>query len=314
MTGVAKGKAQREVIDGQQRLRALFDYFQGKYRLSRNLEADWSGRTYEELDPEDQDRLRLYDFYIYQYQRVDDQEVLQIFARMNTYAVSLNKQELRNGKYFGPFKESVYTLALEYLEFWRTSGLFTDPKIARMNEAELVSELLILSMDGLQDKKGSIDTFYGQLDTEWTAAPERWKVKRSGTIELVPDEWLARAEAEQRLKRVLAIIAESFGDLLQTTGFSRVPLFYTLYCGIYHLEFGVPRLTLPRRASRVGKQEILALRDAVEELNDVLANDENDLTLPAWQRDFILASGRQTDNVGPREARLKALLDRARLG
>lgn len=314
MTGVANGRAQREVIDGQQRLRALFSYFQGKYRLSRSLEADWAGKSFEELAETDQEQLRLYDFYVYQYQRVDDQEVLQIFARMNTYAVSLNRQELRNGQYFGPFKETVYSLALEYLEFWRSSGLFSDPRIARMSEAELVGELLVLSMDGLQDKKTSLDAFYSQLDQEWASTAATWTARRVGESVSVPAVWLAREEAAGRFRRVMQIVAESFGDLVRETAFSRVPLFYSLYAAVYHVEFGLPRTKLPRPAGRTDKKNLLALRGAIEELDEVLSNDEDDMSLPAWQRDFVIASSRQTDNLAPREARLRTILRRAQIG
>ena len=102
---------------------------------------------------------------MYQYQNIDDATVLEIFARINTYSVALNAQELRNGKYFGEFKKAVYALALRHLEFWRDTRVFTDAAIARMHEAQLVSELLVMQMDGLQDKKSSIEDF--ALTTRW---------------------------------------------------------------------------------------------------------------------------------------------------
>ena len=84
---------------------------------------------------------------------ISDGEVLETFARLNTYAVKLNAQELRNGRFFGLFKQSAYTLAFEHVEFWRRNGIFSERNIARMLEVELTSELLIALLDGLQDKK-----------------------------------------------------------------------------------------------------------------------------------------------------------------
>src|SRR5262249_3723288 len=133
----------REVVDGQQRLRTLFDFIAGKLRLGRQIDAPWAGRTFTQLKPEQQESLRMYKFYVYQYQNVTDQTILEIFARINTYSVPLNSQELRNGKYFGHFKSTVYQLGLDYLNFWRAAGIFTERAIARMQEAELTSELII---------------------------------------------------------------------------------------------------------------------------------------------------------------------------
>jgi Protein of unknown function DUF262 len=170
--------AVREVVDGQQRMRALFDFIAGKFRLGRQTDAPWAGCTYRQLEPQQQEALQMYKFYVYQYQNVTDQTILEIFARINTYSVVLNKQELRNGKYFGYFKSTVYELGLEYLSFWRATGIFTERAIARMQEAELTSELLILQLDGIQDKKTSIDEFYLHLDGEWGDKPAPWKSRR----------------------------------------------------------------------------------------------------------------------------------------
>src|SRR5262245_39641199 len=39
----------REVIDGQQRISALLDFVDGKFRLSRTLTATWAGKAYKDL-------------------------------------------------------------------------------------------------------------------------------------------------------------------------------------------------------------------------------------------------------------------------
>ena len=104
---------------------------------------------------------------------ISDAEVLDIFAKMNTYAVQLNRQEFRNGKYFGHFKQSCYTLAHEYLGCWRHHGVFTERGIARMIDVEFTSELLVQGLAGLQDKKSSLDGFYADYDDLFTDQSEQ---------------------------------------------------------------------------------------------------------------------------------------------
>ena len=78
---------------------------------------------------------------------IDDREIVQIFRRMNSTTYKLNKQELRNAEYFGPYKECVYSLAEEQLNRWREWKLFTNEDVARMNEVEYTSELVNFIID-----------------------------------------------------------------------------------------------------------------------------------------------------------------------
>src|SRR5690606_31864184 len=94
------------------------------------------GRLFSELTKEQKDAVSQYSFICEIFYGVDDSEVLQVFARLNTHSVKLNDQELRNGKYFGRFKQCAYSLALDHLEYWRKQKLFTEQAIARMQEVE----------------------------------------------------------------------------------------------------------------------------------------------------------------------------------
>ena len=94
----------REVIDGQQRVSAILDFIDGKYRLSSNLAATWAKKTYKDLTTTERQAILHHSFSTEVFHGISDLEVLEIFARLNTYSVPLNSQELRNGKYFGLFR------------------------------------------------------------------------------------------------------------------------------------------------------------------------------------------------------------------
>ncbi|HUC07126.1 MAG TPA: DUF262 domain-containing protein, partial [Solirubrobacterales bacterium] len=150
-----RSRTVREVIDGQQRLRALLSFIDGEYALTNAVGDEWCGRTFDELTPDHQNLIKEFPFIFEVLHGVSDSRVLDIFARLNTYSVPLNKQELRNGTYFGLFKQVSYGLAYEHVEFWRVNRIFTEAAMARMLEVEMTSELLIVGLDGLQDKKNS---------------------------------------------------------------------------------------------------------------------------------------------------------------
>jgi hypothetical protein len=201
----------------------------------------------------------------------------------------LNNQELRNGKFFGLFKQSMYELAYEHLEFWRVQRIFSERSIARMLEVELVSELSIAQLDGMQDKKKSIDDFYGRYE----------------------EEYAGRKRNESRFREVIDEISESFKDGIGETEFSRPPLFYTLFCAIHHRRFGLPKLNLDTNARALTNNERMSLADAVLRLSDLVEAGRQDAPVPEGYATFVSACLRQTDNIRPRQERLRVLYGRA---
>ena len=275
----------REIIDGQQRISCVLDFLDGKYRLSRTLAGPWAGKTFDLLTPKEQQRIETYTFSSELFHGISDPEVLQIFARLNTYSVPLNAQELRNGRYFGFFKESVYQLASAHLEFWRRHNIFSERRIARMLDVELTSELVIAQIDGMQDKKKSIDKLYQKYDEQY---PER---------EL----------NERRFRGVIDTVNECFSDTLRETEFSRAPLFYTLFCAIYHRQYELPNFKLKTSRKRLSRNERLSLVEAVQKLSDLIADVRQGVPLSGDAKALVNACLRQTDNIKPRQVRLTFL-------
>jgi uncharacterized protein with ParB-like and HNH nuclease domain len=277
----------REVVDGQQRVHAVLSYMNDKYGLSRNIESSCVGKRYSELEEDQKDAISQYSFICEVLYGVEDKDILQIFARLNTNSVRANAQELRNGKYFGEFKQSCYGLAVEHLEFWRHKKLFTEQGIARMKEVELTSELIISMFAGMQDKKKSIDYFYATKD----------------------DLFTERDLTERRFRHVIDAINDSVGDELSNTEFRRVPLFYSLFGVIHHRMYGMPSVDLPTPATgRLTRADAEGLQEAVRVLSSALegAIDQEDGALGAYQ-EFVTACLRQTDNLRPRQTRLEAI-------
>ncbi len=276
----------REVIDGQQRISAVMDFIDGKYSLSKSLAATWAGKAFSQLSKPEQTQLRTYGFSSEVFQDISDQEVLELFARLNTYSVKLSKQELRNGKYFGLFKQSAYSLAFEHLEFWRRNRIFTETAIARMLEAELTSELMIAAIDGMQDKKQSIDNYYSKFD----------------------DEFPPRARVEKRFRDTTDALVEAMGDSLRTSEFRRSPLFYSLWCAAYHRLFGLAAVDLPTPKKAFDGKARERFRIGVNQLSEVLASVKAKESFPKKYTRFVAACQGQTDNIKPRQIRLDFLV------
>lgn len=298
------GRPVREVIDGQQRIRAVFDFIAEKYRISPAVSEDFGGKVYSEITAANRETLNNFSFTVYQYKSLNDSDVLDMFARLNTYSEQLRPQELRNGKWFGEFKRTSYQLAADSLEFWRNHRIVTELQIARMREVELSSELLIVALDGMQDGKKSIDTFYENLDEAWGQTPLSWTFAGRPR----PDTYVPPDRARQNVLDALTMIDQAIGDVLQSSPLRRQPLFYTLFCVAYHLRFGLPRNhSLQLAGNGLSKRLELALRQTVDDLTDVF--DAKGKTRDSNLALFYEASARQTDNIGPRQERLEAFLE-----
>jgi hypothetical protein len=280
-----RDRVMREVVDGQQRIAAVLDFMEGRYRLTKTLQDSWAGKSFNDLTPEEQDRITTYPFAVQVFAGISDLDVLEIFSRLNTYSVSLNNQELRNGRFFGLFKQSVYTMAHEHLEFWRRLKIFTERSIARMLVEEFVGEVFVAFLEGMQDKKKSLNDFYDRYDEEF---PKQELMKR-------------------RFREVVDEINESIGDDLKMTIFRRPPILYTLFCVIYHRRHGLPGEQLATTKSVLTRDTRASLRDAIELLSEQVERAANGDDIPRKYTAFVAACQQQTDNIRPREVRFKEL-------
>lgn len=281
-----KKRTIREVIDGQQRISSVLEYINGGYKLSRSLDAPYAGKDFEHLASNDQDQIVGYSFICESFSGIEDAEILEIFARLNTNSVALNGQELRNGRFFGPFKQAVYALAHEHLEFWRSNKILAEQPIARMADAELVGELLSAQLSGMGDKKRSLDRIYDEYD----------------------EKFPTRRDEEKKFRATIDVISDALGSELVNTEFHRRALFYALFCAASHRLYGLPKIDLETDASgKMSKEDRASLRAAVLHLSTIIVNK----TTQAKYARFITASQRQTDNIQPRTILMTTLYKEA---
>lgn len=220
----------REVVDGQQRLRTLlsfiepatlrdFDEHRDSFVVKKTHNKEIAGKPFNQLEASARKQILNYDFSVHVLPSdTEDREVLQIFARMNSSGVKLNRQELRNAEYFGEFKSLAYSLAYEQLERWRSWKIFNEEAIARMLEVEETSEFIRFMIGGVQaNSQEALDRLYG--DNE--------------------EEFPHKAEATRRFHTVMDRIDETVGPQLHSSAFSRRPLFNTLFTFYYDLIYGL---------------------------------------------------------------------------
>ncbi|MFQ5754172.1 MAG: HNH endonuclease family protein, partial [bacterium] len=103
------------VIDGQQRLNSFISFLENKIRLSGlNILTELNGKRFQGIPKSLQDKFENATIRIIEIRKESHPDVkFEIFERLNTGAVQLNAQELRNCIYRGRYNELLLELSLD---------------------------------------------------------------------------------------------------------------------------------------------------------------------------------------------------------
>ena len=124
----------REVVDGQQRLRTILSFINDGFKVSVLHNQDYGGRFFSQLPVDVQTNFLAYEISVDLLVNLPDKEILDIFGRLNSYAVVLNDQEKINATHFSAFKLLADSLGFKYNEYWITQKILTPAQILRMQE------------------------------------------------------------------------------------------------------------------------------------------------------------------------------------
>ena len=129
------------VIDGQQRLKSLFNFLDNELELKGlQVYRELNGKKYQDLGPDLQNKFENYTIRVIEIRKESHPVVkFEIFERLNRGSFKLNDQELRNCIYRGEYNNLLTELA-EDKDFMFLLGLKESHK--RMFDRELVLRFL----------------------------------------------------------------------------------------------------------------------------------------------------------------------------
>lgn len=217
----------REIIDGQQRIRAILEYVvDEKYAIKKSHNKEYGGLRYSDLSDEMQEGILEYEIVAEVVTEKDEGLIYDMFARLNSNNYVLNKQEIRNSKYWGDFKVLVYNLASSSRDFFLSHRLLSDNDCTRMRDAELITSMIILLVDGIvSETSASIDKIYEKFDASFD---------EDGVI-------------ENKFVLAMNVIEKVYSYLNGNLGcFSNKNYFFTLYAVIVNQMFGINGLNIGR--------------------------------------------------------------------
>ena len=141
-----------EVIDGQQRLKAIWEFFRGEYPLSKDADPinnlEIAGKYYEELDDDLKDDFDAYELSFIIFDEADDDVIDEMFLRLNN-GVPLKAAEKRNA-ISGAMRDFVKQLTSESSLFTK-SVYISDKHFAR---DEVLAQMILVELNGGPCKVG----------------------------------------------------------------------------------------------------------------------------------------------------------------
>ena len=282
------GRTIRIVVDGQQRLRAIFDFLNDGIKISRAHSREHAGKVFSQLPQSTRDEVLTYEVGCDVLNDAPISELLDIFARINRYTVKLNAQELRNAQYSGFFKTSAFTLGYEYVEYWQSSRILSQYQINRMAEAELASDLLAAFLVQIQSSK-AIETTYGKFEDE------------EGDIQ----------NAVERFRNAVNQAAQIYPDEdIRGTCWSSKHMYYSLVTCVGHIQSPISNVRATSLTPEVfsNSEKLKSILNGVSSNYHTYSPQPKRSSAPEALKPFIQASTLATTDTRSRIARLEYIL------
>ena len=158
----------REVIDGQQRLLAFFDFLDNKYELSKlSVLEDFNGKKFGDLPPQYQRNIEDYPLYVFTIKKESHPDIkFDVFLRINQGASQLNAQEIRRCAYRGERIKLLEKLAGN--DKFRNVIKDKEVEVKRLKDEELVLRFLSFYLKNYRDYTGNLNSFLNDTLENWS--------------------------------------------------------------------------------------------------------------------------------------------------
>ncbi|MBA4866707.1 DUF262 domain-containing protein [Streptomyces sp. PSKA54] len=262
----ADGIATYSVVDGKQRLSAIFEFTSSQFPVSEKSAIKRArGLFFNQLSEEERKEFWSYQFAVEYLPTTDDSTLNNIFDRINRNVARLTPQELRHARYNGQFARTCEELA-EILPVVLAPDFprFAPASRRQMKDVEFVTNLLLLTEEGVRAySQDDLDREYGSRE----------------------DEWSEQQRVDVEFRETIRTMSEIYPELLSGAGkrLKNQADFYSLYGAI---------LELSRQGALPGKAE---MNERLASFMNVVVNDDDRTNDDVAKRYFEAARSASND-------------------
>jgi hypothetical protein len=146
------GEGTELLVDGQQRITTLNQYFVGSSDLRLK---DFP--SYAELTEDQQKAFLEYEVVVRDLGAMPIGEIIEVFSRINSTKYALNAMEVHNARYDGEMKRFAEKLAGD--EFFENHRVFTSTEARRMNDVRFTLVLIVTLMSTYFNRDEELETY-----------------------------------------------------------------------------------------------------------------------------------------------------------
>lgn len=283
-------KTIREVVDGQQRLRAIVEFRDGGFALDKRAD-DLAGLSFDKLTDDQRITFLKYQMGVDQLINASDDDVLEVFSRLNSYTVTLNAAEKRHAKYQGDFKWAVFASSRKWKRFWDKYKVLTVAQRVRMLDDALMAEFYYTVIDGPSEGgEAALNRLYTRMEKDF-----------EGQEEVVAG-----------VDRVLRRIDRELGPAVQGA-VAKSPHFLMLFAAVAHATLDIPAgimaYAMPKKTKDALSDPDAAIANLIA-VEGVISQDAPPDVKRA--RDLWLASRSSTQRAGSRRVRFPIFFEALR--
>ena len=273
------GIAKYNVVDGKQRLTAIFEFIQNVFPVSdAATTTEYRGKYFEEFTPDVKNRIWSYSTLIEYLPTADESVINNIFDRINRNVAKLTPQELRHARFSGEFIQTVE----ENTDYINTVFNYEFPRIApqsrkQMKDVELIAQVSLLLEEGVPKgySKDDLDKIFSDNDTEW---------ENKNQVEI---------EFKKIVDILVEILNEDDSNKIRDKFKTQVD-FYTLFSAIY---------TKTKEVNLDIKKYVEGLNSFIDDYEDETKRENNDDL-----KNYYIYSQTGVNRTNARQNRMNTLL------
>ena len=155
------GTVKEMLVDGQQRLTTLYQYFNRipDLKLSKGIAA------YSDLSHEEKINFLEYEIVVRYLGKIDDDMMIEIFERINSVNYALNAMEIHNAKFDGEIKQFAEELANH--SFFDSHYVFNIREEQRMSDIRFMLSVIITAMSAYFNLDIKFEDYLSQYNDEF---------------------------------------------------------------------------------------------------------------------------------------------------
>ncbi|ESQ80164.1 hypothetical protein AEYBE204_05975 [Asticcacaulis sp. YBE204] len=236
---------------------------------------------YNDLDDQVKADFLSYGITTVQLINASDADVLEVFARLNSYSVKVTPAELRHAKFDEPVKWAIWNTTRKWGVLWDEYHVVSIRDSVRLKNTTLIAEMYMAMKDGIGDGgEDKVTSFYTSH-------------KKLSDDDLEP--------ITTQINTTISEAVEWFGTLLAKTTFFDAPNFLMLVTAIAFVKGIMPVSAVSESVKEVRGVGV-NLDKAREQLGLLSAAVENEDVTGAYS-EFVLATKSSTQRVSSRKVR-----------